>query len=96
MEQLKEIARLLQKIERTYAGERSETISKLQDKIWEDPELQTEKLYFLQELAGDLNFYEPFEPDRNTASGYYDDTRLLEVTGAALINIKALLDRKTP
>ena len=96
MEQLKEIARLLQKIERTYAADRSETISKLQEKIWEEPELQTEELYFLQELAGDLNFYEPFEPDRDTASGYYDDTRLLELTGAALINIEALLDRQAP
>jgi hypothetical protein len=96
MEQLKEIARLLQKIERTYAAERSETIAKLQDKIWDEPELQNDELYFLQELAGDLNFYEPFEPDRDTALGYYDDDKLLEVTGAALKKIEALLDSNSP
>lgn len=95
MEQLKEIAGLLQKIERTYAAERSEAIGKLQDKIWNEPELQTEELYFLQQLAGDLNFYEPFEPDRDTALGYYDDNRLLELTGAALKKIEELLAGKT-
>ena len=91
MEQLKEITTLLQKIERTYAAERSETIGKLKNKIWDEPELQTNELYFLQELAGDLNFYEPFEPDRDISLGYYDDDRLLEVTGAALKRIEALL-----
>jgi hypothetical protein len=96
MEQLKEIAALLQKIERTYAAERSETIHKLQNKIWDEPELQSEELYFLEELAGDLNFYEPFEPDRDTALGYYDDDRLLELTGAALKKIEELLAAQTP
>jgi hypothetical protein len=96
MEQLQEVASLLQKIERTYAAERSETIGKLQCKIWDDPELQSEELYFLQELAGDLNFYEPFEPDRDTALGYYDDERLLELTGAALKKTEALLHPDTP
>lgn len=91
MEQLKEIAALLNKIERTYAAERSEAIGKLQDKILDDPKLQTEELYFLQELAGDLNFYEPFEPDRDIALGYYDDDKLLEITGNALKKIEALL-----
>jgi hypothetical protein len=95
MEQLKEIVALLKKIERTYAAERSQTIAELQDKILDDPELQTDELYFLQELAGDLNFYEPFEPDRNTALGYYDDDRLLEITGAALKKTEELIARKT-
>ena len=95
MEQLKEIAALLQKIERTYAAERSKTIGELQDKILDDPQLQTDELYFLQELAGDLNFYEPFEPDRDTALGYYDDDRLLEITDAALRKIEDFLARKT-
>jgi hypothetical protein len=82
--QLKEVIALLNKIERTYASERSKTIGQLQNKIWDEPELQNEELYFLQDLAGDLNFYEPIERDRDTALGYYDDGRLLELTGAAL------------
>lgn len=56
MKPLEEIACLLQKIERTYASERSKAIGELQDKILDDAELQTDELYFLQELAGDLNF----------------------------------------
>lgn len=93
MKQLKEIETLLNKIERTYASERLETISQLQNKIWDEPELQDEELYFLQDLAGDLNFYEPVEKDRDAVSGYYDDDKLLELTGAALKKIKALLPR---
>ena len=91
MEGLQEIADLLQKIETTYAAERSQTIGKLQDKIWNGLEFQTEQLYFLQELAEDLNFYEPFEPDRDTDLGYYDDDRLLELTGAALSKTEEIL-----
>ena len=86
--QLKEVIALLNKIERTYASERSKTIGQLQNKIWDEPELQNEELYFLQDLAGDLNFYEPIEKDRDIALGYYDDDRLLELTGAALKNIE--------
>jgi hypothetical protein len=95
MEQLKEIIRLLQKIERTYSTERAETIGILQYKIWEEPELQTEELYFLQELAGDLNFYEPFEPDRDIALGYYDDDHLMEVINSALQKVEAALADKS-
>jgi hypothetical protein len=91
MKPLKEIQVLLNKIERTYASERSESISQLQNKIWDEPELQNEELYFLQELAGDLNFYEPVEKDRDEALGYYDDDRLLELTGSALKKTEALL-----
>ena len=89
--QLKELATLLNKIERTYASERSKTIGQLQNKIWDEPALQNEELYFLQDLAGDLNFYEPVERDRDLALGYYDDNRLLELTGAALKRIESLL-----
>ncbi|MEO7923483.1 MAG: hypothetical protein ABIR30_07385 [Chitinophagaceae bacterium] len=89
--QLKEIAAMLNKIERTYASERSKTIGQLQNKIWEEPELQNEELYFLQDLAGDLNFYEPVEKDRDASLGYYDDDRLLELTSAALKKIEPLL-----
>ena len=91
IEQLKNVVVLLNKIERTYASERSKTIGQLQNKIWNEPELQNEELDFLQELAGDLNFYEPVERDRDTALGYYDDDRLLELTGAALKNIESFL-----
>ena len=89
--QLKELATLLNKIERTYATERSKTIGELQNKIWDEPTLQTEELYFLQDLAGDLNFYEPVERDRDTALGYYDDERLLELTGTAQKKIESFL-----
>src|SRR5215204_4290533 len=88
---LKEIIALLNKIERTYASERSKTIAKLQNKIWDEPELQNEELYFLQDIAGDLNFYEPIEKDRDIALGYYDDDRLLELTGTALKKIESFL-----
>ena len=90
--QLKGVIDLLNKIERTYASERSKTIGELQNKIWDAPELQNEELDFLQELAGDLNFYEPIERDRDTALGYYDDDRLLELTGAALKKTESFLD----
>ena len=89
--QLKELATLLNKIERTYASERLKTIGELQNKIWDEPALQNEELYFLQDLAGDLNFYEPVERDRDTALGYYDDDRLLELSGAALNKIETFL-----
>ena len=91
MLQLKEIATMLNKIERTYASERSKTIGQLQNKIWDEPVLQNEELYFLQDLAGDLNFYEPVEKDRDASLGYYDDDRLLELTSAALKKIESLL-----
>ena len=87
--QLKEVIALLNKIERTYASERSKTIGELQNKIWDEPELQNEELYFLQDLAGDLNFYEPLERDRDTALGYYDDDKLSELTGTALKKIES-------
>jgi len=89
--QLKELVVLLNKIERTYASERSKAIGQLQNKIWDEPALQNEELYFLQDLAGDLNFYEPVERDRDLALGYYDDNRLLELAGAALKRIESLL-----
>ena len=87
--QLKEVIALLNKIERTYASERSKTIGELQNKIWDEPELQNEELYFLQDLAGDLNFYEPVERDRDVALGYYDDDRLSELTRTALKKIES-------
>lgn len=89
--QLKEVAILLNKIKRTYASARLETINQLQNKIWDAPELQNEELYFLQDLTGDLNFYEPVERDRDTALGYYDDNRLTELVNDALNKIEALL-----
>lgn len=89
--QIKEVITLLNKIERTYASERSKTIGELQNKIWDEPELQNEELYFLQVLASDLNFYEPVERDRDAALGYYDEDMLLELTGTALKKIKFFL-----
>ena len=91
MVQLKQVVTMLNKIERTYASERSKTICQLQNKIWDEPELQNEELYFLQDLAGDLNFYEPIEKDRDATLGYYDDARLLELTATALKRIEPIL-----
>ena len=91
MVKLKEVVTMLDKIERTYAAERSKTISQLQNKIWDEFELQNEQLYFLQDLAGDLNFYEPIERDRDAALGYYDDGRLLELTTTASKKIESIL-----
>lgn len=92
MLQLKEIATMLHKIERTYASERLKTIGQLQNKIWDEPALQNDELYFLQDLAGDLNFYEPLEKDRDASLGYYDDDRLLELTSVAFKKIEPLLE----
>jgi len=89
--QLKEVTALLNKIERTYASERSKTIGELQNKIWDEPALQNDDLYFLQDLAGDLGFYEPEERDRDTALGYYDDDKLLQLTGTAGKQIESFL-----
>ncbi len=91
MLQLKELVTMLHKIKRTYAAERLKTIGQAQNKIWDAPELQHEELYFLQELAGDLNFYEPVERDRDSSLGYYGESRLLELTDAALNTIAPLL-----
>jgi len=91
IKQLKEVIALLNKIDRTYASERSKTIGELQNKIWDEPGLQNEDLYFLQDLAGDLNFYEPVERDRDAALGYYDDDRLSELAGTALKKIESFL-----
>ena len=89
--QLKEVIALLNKIDRTYASERLKTIGELQNKIWDEPELQNEELYFLQDLTGDLNFYEPVERDRDAALGYYDDGRLSELISEALKKIESFL-----
>ena len=51
----------------------------MQNKIWDAPELQAEELYFLQDFAGDLNFYEPVEKDRDETLGYYGESKLLEL-----------------
>ena len=89
--QLNEVVTMLHKIKRTYASERLKTIGLLQNKIWDAPELQREALYFLQDLAGDLNFYEPVERERDETLGYYGDGRLTELVHAALNKIEPLL-----
>lgn len=82
---------MLNKIKRTYASERLKTIGELQNIIWDAPELQQEELYFLQDLSGDLNFYEPVEKDRDEDLGYYGNSRLLEIAAAALNKINSLM-----
>ena len=88
MQQLKDIKALLDKIERTYAAERSATIGQLQEKIWDESEFENEDLRdLLADLASDLNFYEPVERDRDEALGYFGDEKLLELTRQALKKI---------
>jgi len=91
--QLKEVLALLAKVDRTYASERKIAIDQLLQKIWDEPALQVEELDFLQDLAGDLPFYEPEERDRDLALGYYDDNKLTELTAAATKTIEGILDQ---
>ena len=93
MEKLKEIQTLLNKLERTYAGERFATIHQLQDKIWDEPGVADEELEsLLADFASDLNFYEPIERYRDESLGYYGDEKLLELTAAIQTKIRAHLD----
>jgi len=93
--QLKKLLGLLNKINRTYAQQRADAIGDLQNLIWEEPALQSDELYFLQDLAGDLNFYEPDPRDRDTGLGYYDDARLSEITSAAISQVTEILEADT-
>ena len=88
--ELKEVIVLLNKIERTYALERSKTIGLLQNMIWDAPALKMMRFIFCRNLQ-DLNFYEPIERDRDTALGYYDDKQLLRIPGKAKKQIQSLL-----
>lgn len=90
---LKEVANLLGKIDRTYASERKNAIALLQQKIWDDPTLQGDDLYFLQDLTGDLNFYEPIERDHDGELGYYDDNRLSALIAEAIKTIESILNQ---
>ena len=93
METLREVQALLDKIERTYAGERLATIHQLQDKIWEEPGVENEELRsLLEDFASDLNFYEPVERDRDEGLGYYGDEKLLELTAVIQNKIKVHLN----
>ena len=93
MENLREIQALLNKLERTYAAERLATIHQLQNKIWDEPGVENEELRsLLEDLASDLNFYEPVERDRDESLGYYGDEKLLELTGVIQNKIKVHLN----
>jgi hypothetical protein len=95
MQQLNEIKALLNKIERIYAFERSATIGQLQNKIWDEPEIENEELRdLLSDLASDLNFYEPLERDRDEALGYFGDEKLLALTSETLKKIDKQLTSK--
>ena len=92
MERLKEMQALLNKLERTYAGERLATIHQLQNKIWDEPEVKDEELQsLLTDFASDLNFYEPVERDREESLGYYGDEKLLELIAAVQAKIEVCL-----
>ena len=93
MEKIREIQALLNRIEFTYAAERLLIIHQLQEKIWDEPGVENEELHsLLDDLASDLNFYEPVERDRDESLGYYGDERLLGLIAAMQNNIEALLN----
>jgi hypothetical protein len=80
MEKLREIQALLNRIEFTYAAERLPIIHQLQEKIWDEPGVENEELQsLLDDLASDLNFYEPVEVDRDEGLGYYGDEKLFKL-----------------
>lgn len=94
MERLREMHALLNKLERTYAAERLETIHQLQNKIWDEPELENEELReAFADLAYDLNFYEPLERDRDEDLGYYGDEKLMELISAMQNKMEPYLSR---
>ena len=85
---------LLDKILRTYAGERSIAIRELQDKIWDEKGVQDEEVMsMLTDLASDLNFYEPEERDRDESLGYYDDEKLNILVNKAIEKIDSYIGK---
>ena len=83
MEKLREIRALLNRIEFVYAAERLSIIHQLQEKIWDEPGFENEELQSLfDDLAYDLNFYEPVEIDRDESLGYYGDEKLFKLIAA--------------
>ncbi len=88
MERTKEITELLLKVKHLYGNSRAEYIRKLQDKIWDETSDNAELEAFLSTLAGDLNFYETNEEDRDESLGYYGDKRLDEIINAAIESLK--------
>ncbi len=77
---------LLEKIGRSRGDERLLLISDLQERIWSNEDVD-DISESLRDLAYSLNFYEPFEPDRDESLGYFDDTKLDEliVKASALV-----------
>ncbi len=84
---LQHVQNLLTKIERSAAAQRAEYISQLQNKIWEETENEDIN-NLLAPLAGDLNFYEPFEKSRDETLGYYGDEKLLQLLKEAGLQIE--------
>jgi hypothetical protein len=94
MENVREMQALLNKIERTYAADRLEAIHQVQNKIWDEPEVENEELRdAFADLASDLNFYEPVERDRDEGLGYYGDERLIELISGIQNKIELYLNR---
>ncbi|MES2882163.1 MAG: hypothetical protein V4676_08450 [Bacteroidota bacterium] len=86
------IQTLLAKIERSYAAQRAALITGVQNKIWDGPEIENENInYLLTTFAGDLNFYEPIERDRDESLGYYGDEKLLQLIKEAQLQIEIYL-----
>lgn len=95
MNYIAEIRELLLKIKSTQGDWRAQYISRLQDKIWEEAPVDDADLTSaLANLAGDLNFYESDERDRDRELGYYGDERLAEVLDAALEKVEGYLKKK--
>ena len=89
MEKLRELQALLNRLEFTYGAERLAIINQLQNKIWDEPGVENEELQGLfDDLASDLNFYEPVEGDRDESLGYYGDEKFLKLIAALQAKIE--------
>jgi hypothetical protein len=88
VQQLRAFYEQLERIERSGGENRKIAIGELQEKIWDEEIADVEMSEFLSNLATDLNFYEPFEPDRTEDLGYYDDLKLDEMVKAAKLELE--------
>ena len=84
------IQRLNSALEASHS-DRVKIIKEFQDEIWNDENIQDEKLnMLLNEIAYDLDFYEPKEEWRNESSSYYGDDRFEQIIRHFMNELKNL------
>ena len=96
MKDVRTIKELLLKAQQTKGAWRAQYLSHAQDIIWDDTSStgDEELNAMLSDLAGDFNFYEPDERDRDESLGYFGDERLAELINNALQKIEAHLKQR--